>query len=416
MTDLPITRRRLLAAAGASCIAAHARPASAQANWDAQPETRPTSAVAPAALLRGPGFALGPTVTTFAYLNRYTAASDFGPFVAPSDARLRRLVREIAAIGQLRQIQQGDAFKQAALEAGKSPLRGAKNLIDDPVGTLSAIPEGLGSLFGRATEQVRRSGRSRYEDDAAKEILAVSGFKREYAAKLGVDVYSSNEALQKELNRVAWASAAGNLTLGALSMATGAVALQVASNVRMLEQARNLVEATPASELSQRNREQLRRMQVPGTAAGEFLRNRWLSPRHQTIIVTSMAALGGIPGRADFIAYATQADTEEEALLFQQMAELLAGYHASVEPVRQIRISTNLPVAYSAKGAALLLPIDRLLWTQRNAALAGALAQSAPRPPAVWMTGDASPLAEAGLKRLGLALTERCGGRLPLLD
>jgi hypothetical protein len=38
-------------------------------------------------------------------------------------------------------------------------------------------------------------------------------------------------------------------------MATGAVVLKVASDVRMLEQARNLVVSTQPSELSKRNRE-----------------------------------------------------------------------------------------------------------------------------------------------------------------
>ena len=46
----------------------------------------------------------------------------------------------------------------------------------------------------------------------AQNLLAVSSFKREYARKFDVDVYSTNEVLQKELNSVAWASAAGNLT------------------------------------------------------------------------------------------------------------------------------------------------------------------------------------------------------------
>ena len=55
----------------------------------------------------------------------------------------------------------------------------------------------------------------------------------------------------------------GNLTLGALSLVTGALALQVASNVRMLEQAQNIVASTPPSELSKRNREQLKRLAVP---------------------------------------------------------------------------------------------------------------------------------------------------------
>jgi hypothetical protein len=422
MSDFHLTRRGLLTAAGALGIGTGARPAAAQGGWDSQPETRPTSTVVPAEMVRGPQYVLDPAATTFDYLNRFSAVSDYGPFVAPSEARLRRLIREIAAITELKRIQQTDAFAKAAIEAGKSPIRSAKNLIEDPVNTLSAIPEGIGSLFNRVTEQVNRSGGSQYEDGLAKEVLAVSSFKRELAAKLGVDVYSSNEVLQQELNRVAWASAAGNLSLGAFSMATGAMALQVASSIRVLEQARNVVEATPASELSRQNREQLRRMQVPAPVMDQFLRNRLLSPRHQTVIVTSMVALGQIPGRADFVSYTTQADTEDEALLFQQMAELLAGYSALVASVQQIRIFVNLPVAYTATGeAVLLLPIDRLLWTGRSAALAANLAQNLPKPQpvqstAIWMTGDGSALAKAGVRQVGLGFQERCGERLPLLD
>jgi hypothetical protein len=415
MMSLPVTRRGLLAIAG-SAAGSHAARAQAVPNWDVPPEIRPVASVVPAHLLRGPHYVLGPDVTTFAYLNRYTVTSDFGVFSAPSDAGLARLIREIAAIAQLKAMQQTDAFKNAAIEAGKSPFRSAKSLIDDPVGTLSALPEGLGSIFGRASEQLQRSHRSQYEDGPAMQLLAVSGYKREYAAKLGVDVYSSNEVLQKELNRLAWASAGGNLTLGALSFATGAMALQVASNVRLLEQARSIVEATPPSELSKRNRKLLGRMKVSNATASGFLQNRVLSPRHQTIIVASMVVLGDIPGRAQFIARASSADTEDAALLFQRMAELMAGYSAKVAAVRQIAIVRNLPIVTTAKSSALLLPIDRLLWTERNAGLAESLAKAPARGPQLWITGTASPLAEAGLKKLGLGLTEECGRHLPLLD
>jgi hypothetical protein len=417
-----LRRRSLLAAAGAAGMAIRGRTAAAQANWDAQPETRPTADVLPAAMLSGPHYTLGPTVITANYLNAYTATSDFGDFTAPSDTRLRRLIREIAAIAELKQITQTDAFAEAAKEAAKSPIRSAKNLIDDPVKTLSAIPEGIGSLFNRVNEQIDRSGRSNYEDGKAKAVLAVSGFKRDYAAKLGIDVYSTNKVLQQELDRVAWAATLGNMTLGALSIATGAIVLQVASNVRLLEQARNVVESTPPSELSIRNRDQLRRMQVPNPVIDGFLQNHMLSPRHQTLIVAGLAALGDIPGRADFIAYATQTKTEDEALLIQQMAELLASYNASVAPVRQIKIFVNLPVAYTAKSTAvLLLPIDRLPWSERTAALAGRIAKDLPKPRPVssteiWITGDASPLAQAGMKKQGLGLSVQCGQRLPLLD
>ena len=427
MIGRPLSRRSLLTLAAASGFApgrpaASAQPAPGPAAWDPQPETRPTADVVAPDLLKGPHYALGPDVITFSYQNRYTATSDFGPFTAPSDARLRRLIREIAAIAELKAMQQTDAFQKAAIEAGKSPFHAAKNLIENPVETLSAIPQGIGSLFDRVNEQVRRSGKSQYEDDTAKSILAVSGFKRDYAAKLGVDVYSSNPVLQAELNRLAWASAAGNLTLGALSMVTGALVLQVASNVRMLEQARNIVAATPPSELSKRNREELRKIGIQDAAADRFLQNKMLSPRHQTIMVASMLALGDIPGRTDFIAYAAKAESEDQALLFQQMAELQAGYSATVAPIRQIAIFGNLPLAYTAKSRAVsLLPIDRLLWTERNAAIAANLATALPKPQRVkateiWLTGDASTLADAGLKKLGLGLVQHCGKQLPLLD
>ena len=408
-----LSRRAVLAGAGISPWSA-AR-AGTPAEWDTQPEIRPTDSVVARDMQCGPHFVLGPSVTTLAYLNRYTVNTDYGPFIAPSDVRLRRLLREIAAIAQLQAMQQTDAFEKAAVEAGKSPFRSAKALIDDPVGTLSAIPEGIGSIFSRATQQLHREGRSQYEDGPARQILAVSGYKRDYAAKLGVDVYSSNEALQKELDRMAWASAAGNLTLGALSFVTGALALQVASNVRLLEQAQNVVEATPPSELSKRNRQHLRRMAVPDAISDRFLRNPALSPRHETIIVASMAALGDIQGRARFIDYAASADTEDAALLFQQMAELIATYHSAVSPVLRIAVVFNLPIVSTAKNREIVfLPIDRLSWTPRNAGIAKALAGE--HVAELWMTGDATPRARAGLSDLGLILAQQCGKRLPLLD
>jgi hypothetical protein len=412
-----LKRRAVLTAASLAAWMPARSHASTQADWDIQPEIRPTDAVVPADLLHGPHYTLGETVTTLAYLDRYIVTSDYGPFIAPSDTRLRRLLREIAAIAQLQAMQRTDAFEKAAIEAGKSPFRSAKNLLDDPVGTLSAIPEGIGSIFTRAQEQMHRQSRSRYEDGPAKQLLAVSSYKRDYATKLGVDAYSSNETLQKELDRMAWASAAGNLTLGALSFVTGALALQVASNVRMLEQAQNVVASTPPSELSKRNREQLKRLGVPDAVGDRFLRNTMLSPRHETIIAASMTALGRIPGQAGFIDYASSADTEDAALLFQQMGELIANYHTLVAPVGQIDIVLNLPLIRTTKGVVLLLlPIDRLLWTERNAGLAKALATAPPDVKEVWMTGDASLRAEAGMAQTGLILTQHCARQLPLLD
>ena len=104
------------------------------------------------------------------------------------------------------------------------------------------------------------------------------------------------------------------------------------------------------------------------------------------------------------------------------MAEMLADYHRSVAPIQRLDIYLNVPVAYTGQESALvLLPIDRLLWTERTAEIATSLAQTLPKPQPVrkievWMTGDASDRARAELQQLGITLVEHTGQRLPLLD
>ena len=400
-------------------LSAEAPPS--QATFD-PPEVRAAADVVPPTLLAGPHYRVDPTVRTFAFMNQYSVTSDYGAFIAPSDARLRRLVREIAAIAELQKVHQSDAFATATVEAGKGVIQGAEHLIENPAATIGAVPEAVFSVFGRVSEAAKRGGKSKYEDGMAQNLLAVSSFKREYAQKFDIDVYSTNEVLQRELNSVAWASAAGNLTLSAASMVTGAAVLQVASGLRSLEQAKSIVNALPATELSRRNREALRQMRVPDPVANRFLENPLLSPRHQTVIVEAMKALGAIPGRPGFIQYAARADSEDTALLFQEMAELLADYYRSVSPIQRLAIYQNVPVAYTAQASAvILLPIDRLLWTERTSGIATSLGQTLPKPQPVrhtevWITGDASDRAHAGLQQLGITLVEHAGQRLPLLD
>src|SRR6516165_10031827 len=92
MSHLSLTRRAFIGATSFFACAPGVSRSSEQPDWEPLPEIRPTDTAASVELLRGQHYSLGPTVTTFAYMNRYTVASDYGPFVAPSDARLRRLI------------------------------------------------------------------------------------------------------------------------------------------------------------------------------------------------------------------------------------------------------------------------------------------------------------------------------------
>jgi hypothetical protein len=421
----PSLRQRAICKAAASAIIAALSMQNTVLAADEPFETpspRPAAEVLPQFLLRGPHFEVAPVVESFAYMNRYVVKSDVGTFAVTGNARLRRCVREIDAIVALRKVRTSDAFVQAAGGAAMGSVRAVKSLIEEPVDTVSALPEGVLSIFNRASEQLDRGGRSEYEDGAAKSLLSVSSYKRDYARQLGVDVYSSNEVLQKDLNSVAWTAAAGNLSVGLVSAATGSAALDVASKVRWLDQAKSIIDAKTPQELSLQNRKTLGGLQVPSDAVDAFLANRMLSPRHQTLIVSALQSLGGVTGTAAFIRYATQAENEDSALYIQQQAELLAGYSAKVSPVRSIAILVNMVAAQDRAGnEVIVIPVDHVVWSQRTAEIAARLAKGAstsstPKQTSIWITGDATPRAREGLAGLKLTLVENAGTRVPLLD
>jgi len=104
---------------------------------------------------------------------------------------------------------------QAVKQAGKAPIDFGASLITDPVDTVSAVPKGAISMFHNIKEGLT-SDHDPSEDSTAKQILSVSSTKRAYAHELGVDVYSNNPVLQKELNRIGWAGAIGGLSVSSI--------------------------------------------------------------------------------------------------------------------------------------------------------------------------------------------------------
>jgi hypothetical protein len=149
-------------------------------------------------------------VATYELTNRFTILSTFGPFEAFSEDMLRIRIHEVKAIAALQDIKKSEAFRNAAEQAAMSSFKGAKSLITHPVNTVKGVPKGVGKLFSRVGEMFKGE-RGNHEDSVAKELIGFSVVKRQYAHKLGVDVYSSNKVLQKELNRVSWAGFAGGV-------------------------------------------------------------------------------------------------------------------------------------------------------------------------------------------------------------
>src|ERR1700720_1878288 len=201
----------LLIAAFPICAESVSGPTNA-ADYEELPELKASEILRPE-ILKGPNHQVREEVPTYSGANRFTIDSTFGVFEADGNEMLVRRVNEINAIAKLKETSRTDAYKKALVTAAKSQLAAVKNIVTDPVNTVTNVPKGLMKFMGRAGERVKGIGKKREpapdEGSRAQNIIGFTTAKRKVALSLGVDPYSSNDVLQRELDGITWASFAG---------------------------------------------------------------------------------------------------------------------------------------------------------------------------------------------------------------
>jgi len=181
--------------------------------------------------LSGPHHKVREPVPTYFGANQFTIDSDFGVFQADGNEMLVRRVKEVSAIARLREVSRTDEFKDALKKAANGPMASAKNIVTDPVNTISNAPKGLMKFVRRAGESVKDIGKkseaNAAEGSRMQQLIGFSDEKRKVAINLDVDPYSTNTVLQRELDGIAWASFAGGMSFQHATMPVGGPALTV---------------------------------------------------------------------------------------------------------------------------------------------------------------------------------------------
>ena len=364
-----------------------------------KPQNRKASSILNKELLKGPHYQIRETVVTYGYMDNFTVDSDYGVFEITGDHALIKLLKEIAAITELKKIQDTDAYVQAVKQAGKAPIDFGASLITDPVDTVSSVPKGAFSMFHNIKEGIT-SDSDPSEDSTTKQILAVSSTKRQYAHDLGVDVYSTNPVLQKELNRIGWAGAIGGLSVSIATIPLGG-AFVVIKAAKMGEQIRNTLKDYPPSKLRIINREKLIEMGVPEDLTESFLNHPNYTPWHDTIITASLFSLGGTTRISNFVTFALSANDEVDANFVTDMAETLRNYHQSVGQIKTIKAFETFVLAETISGKSIIpFPLDHGVWTRRAQKIFDTLISENPKYKGkfeLWVTGTLSDRAKKEL-------------------
>lgn len=423
------TRRLLLCAASTSCAVAIA---AAAAGFESPPTLRAADILEPA-LLAGPHFTVDATVRSGGYMNHFVIHSDYGDFEAHGRTMLGIRLKEIAALARIQEISKTDVFIRAARDAAvgvvTEPVKAARGIVRDPVGTVTRLPRGIGRLLSgyaaqgkEAAESVSDAatdiGESNNGDEvlddigdtgrsAVRAVFSISSAERRWARQFGTDPYSTNTVLRKAIEDIAWFDRIGSLAPGL----AGVPSIPGASH---LVRAHEIAWDDPR-DIRARNKERLLAMGMPATTVDLFMEEAALTPTHQLDLLASMDALAGVSGREALIGQAIDKKSEAEIWFHLDSARLLTTIHTAGPGVAEILVGPKLTLALSTDNRLIAaLGVDHLVWTEDIDRIARQytelLAVHPGRSAEIWLTGTVSKRAREELDAIGWQVREQAGG------
>jgi hypothetical protein len=366
-------------------------------------------------ILAGPHHKVREPVPTYFGANQFTIDSDFGVFQADGNEVLLRRINEINAIAQLKDVSRTDQYKNALVTAAKGPIAAAKNIVTDPVNTVANVPKGIMKFMSRAGESVKNIGKKNEphaaEGSKMQQMIGFSDAKRKVAVKLGVDPYSTNTVLQRELEGIAWASFAGGLTFQVATMPIGGPALTVTDVAGTFDDV--LKDKSPA-DLKIMNRKTLLALGVGEKETERFLNNNAFSPSEQTAFVLNLKSLDGVANRGAFVRTAGETSSDQQDAIFcVQTAALMSQISKNDKPLARITMLGDFPICVAKDGTIIVvLQWDYAAWTAGAAGFTSDVqklaAQSGKsKSVLVALSGQVSPRLREELEKRGFTVHDR---------
>jgi hypothetical protein len=337
-------------------------------------------------------YTIEPIVINDGRFNSYQIISPIQSSQVHTDSLMEERAHEIDSIVALRKIKESDAYQKGLEAAAEAPLTLTRKVIEDPVGTLEKLPQGLSNLLndlGAAVNGIGRGSDAKKEDNAMmKDLLGFNTVKRRLAAEMQVDPYSSNEMLQKELNDVAWAMFAGGAPID-LAMMAAPAAVSVAARAIHRLNGGQLDWNIPPATIREAMDKQVMAMGLTPDESERLVYHKHCSLRHQSILVSAMLDLKDTAGRDAFLRQAMNAADEMACRNYQQLAELIWSYHQNVQPVTSISLQTDQVWLDDSQQQRVLVTIaDYMAWTESNAGLFSSL--PAGKAVSLWTSGRLS--------------------------
>ena len=384
-----------------------------------QPPIINATQLLPETALSGPGFHVEQQVPTNGAMGQYTIVADAsvfqndaGTYRVESLDLLKVRLSEIPAIAYLENVKKTGVFANALAQSAERPVADAANMVVHPMDTVTGLPSGIGSFFGRVTLGVghiastasNSFGSGAAAGQTANATMTALGYdqvRRDLARKLHVDPYSSDPVLTKKLNSVAWVMFSARLTVDAAMMAVPASI--VISGVEFTD---DLVYQKPKADLIILVQKELQTFGLSQEEIAPFISNSAIPLSLQVSVVKDLKGLGDIPGRRAAAVALGNVMTEYQARFLATSLRMLNKWGQQKIPISEIQVPGVL-VARDQNGTVIVpAPVDYVSWTPRIAGFVTTPALLALHHRVLWIPAKMTPLARQQLEANGWSVHE----------
>jgi hypothetical protein len=273
-------------------------------------------------------------------------------------------------------------------------------------------------FLGRAKQSVQNVGKGEGGDigdgNRMKDAIGYSDKKRKIALEMGIDPYTTNTVLQKQLDDLALASWAGGFSFSVAALPISGVAGAALTVTNVNSTVEDLLHEKSPSELEQINRSTFRAMGASASDIDRILNGGAFTPTQTTTFAVHLKALKGVANRGAFVKAAAEKSTTEADAIFCVYTAALMDQINQKTPIARIVMLGDFPICVAKDGTIIVaLQWDYAAWTSGAASftddvqkLAGKSGQKNAHV-FVALSGDVSPRLREELEKRGMTVQDR---------
>lgn len=366
------------------------------------------SEVLPPGLLKSPVHAVKEEVGLDRFLFTFEVESPFGLYRVTSAEMLRIRVHELHVLSHARDISGMEEFAGSLKDSVVQVPVAVVDTLTSPVASVQKVGEGVKDKFASVGRFFSGRSKSGYEDNAVKEA-AVGARKREVAAELGLDAYSTNPKVQQLLNHLARARALGAAPVRLAGMAAPPAVGWTLTILRLRESVEDDIAQKSPGELHALNNEKLKKLGIRESVREAFLNNPCYSPRHKTVICANLDALRDVDGKENFLLTTVMDNSEDDAFFAERQLDMILYHHKKVARLERIERTERVPICITKEGVMVVLaPLDLVVLNERSQGVLDALTEIArdtqARKVRVVVSGQATDACRQKLTQAGIEL------------